>query len=175
VFILCAGSHTVALAGGCAGPSQRFCEATLWSRGPTAKKSQYVLRKHGYTSTRLHGVTCQKKIDPLFIVIAVRTPNRTKCSVLILKQALHTVIAGVITHSPEDGGSMLFRNVYKSKAVPVFNYLSTMPWRHMGEWRYSSTFLDLGTRWRWVVRFTPLAALTRGNRPGYPLDRRLGV
>jgi hypothetical protein len=25
-----------------------------------------------------------------------------------------------------------------------------------GEWRYSSTFLDLGTRWRWVVGFTPL-------------------
>jgi hypothetical protein len=25
----------------------------------------------------------------------------------------------------------------------------------MGEWRCSSTILDLGTRWRWVVSFTP--------------------
>jgi hypothetical protein len=29
-----------------------------------------------------------------------------------------------------------------------------MQWRCMGEWRYSSTILDLGTRWRWVVSFT---------------------
>jgi hypothetical protein len=29
-----------------------------------------------------------------------------------------------------------------------------------GEWRYSATFLDLGTRWRWIVSFTP--------RPLYP-------
>jgi hypothetical protein len=33
------------------------------------------------------------------------------------------------------------------------------PWRHIGEWRYSSTILDLGTRWRWVVSLTPLPAL----------------
>jgi hypothetical protein len=25
----------------------------------------------------------------------------------------------------------------------------------MGEWRYSSTILDLGTRWRWVASYTP--------------------
>jgi hypothetical protein len=31
----------------------------------------------------------------------------------------------------------------------------------MGEWRYSSTFLDLGNTWRWVVNFIPL--------PLYPL------
>jgi hypothetical protein len=32
-----------------------------------------------------------------------------------------------------------------------------------GEWRYSSTILDLGTRWRWVVSFPPL--------PLYPAER----
>jgi hypothetical protein len=50
----------------------------------------------------------------------------------------------------------------------------SMPRRHMGEWRYSSTFLDLGTRWRWVVSFTSLPLYPRGYRPRYPLDRRLG-
>jgi hypothetical protein len=25
----------------------------------------------------------------------------------------------------------------------------------MGEWKYSSIIFDLGTRWRWVVNFTP--------------------
>jgi hypothetical protein len=35
----------------------------------------------------------------------------------------------------------------------------------MGEWRYSSTILYLGTRWRWVVYFTPL--------PLYPLRNHL--
>jgi hypothetical protein len=39
----------------------------------------------------------------------------------------------------------------------------------MGEWRYSSTILDLGTRWRWVVCFTPLPVYLR-----YPLERRQG-
>jgi hypothetical protein len=33
----------------------------------------------------------------------------------------------------------------------------------MGEWRYSSTFLDLGTRWRWLVSFT-LRLLYPGER-----------
>jgi hypothetical protein len=44
----------------------------------------------------------------------------------------------------------------------------------MGEWRYSSNFLDLGTRWRRVVSFTPLPLYPRGKRLRYPLDRRLG-
>jgi hypothetical protein len=33
----------------------------------------------------------------------------------------------------------------KSKLVFVLNELSIMPWRHMGEWRYSSTIVDLDT------------------------------
>jgi hypothetical protein len=45
----------------------------------------------------------------------------------------------------------------------------------MGEWRYTSTILDLGTRWRLVVSFKPRPLLyPRGKSPLYPLDRRLG-
>jgi hypothetical protein len=44
----------------------------------------------------------------------------------------------------------------KFEFVPVLNWLTTMPWRHIGEWNYSSIFLDLGIRWRWVVNFTLL-------------------
>jgi hypothetical protein len=44
-----------------------------------------------------------------------------------------------------------------------------MPWRNIGEWRYSSTFSDLSTRWRWVVSFTPQEKKNR-----YPFDRWLG-
>jgi hypothetical protein len=40
-----------------------------------------------------------------------------------------------------------------------------MPWRQIGEWRYSSTILDLGTRW---ISFTPQLLY-----PRYLLDRRL--
>jgi hypothetical protein len=36
----------------------------------------------------------------------------------------------------------------------VFTSLSTIPFKHMSEWRYSSTKLDLGTWWKWAVRFT---------------------
>jgi hypothetical protein len=34
--------------------------------------------------------------------------------------------------------------------------------------------LNLGTRWRWMVSFTPWALYTRGKSPRYPLDRRFG-
>jgi hypothetical protein len=34
--------------------------------------------------------------------------------------------------------------------------------------------LDLGTRWRWAVSFTPRSLYTKGKSPWYPLDRRLG-
>jgi hypothetical protein len=53
----------------------------------------------------------------------------------------------------------------KGKGVSVFTWLSTMPWRHKGEWRYMSTILDLGTRWRWV---SDLDALPLGNEPPVP-------
>jgi hypothetical protein len=34
--------------------------------------------------------------------------------------------------------------------------------------------LNLGTRWRWVVSFTPRPLYTQGKSPWYLLDRRLG-
>jgi hypothetical protein len=42
------------------------------------------------------------------------------------------------------------------------------------EWKYSSTILDLGTKWTQVVSFAPLQIYPRGNSPQYPLDRRVG-
>jgi hypothetical protein len=33
----------------------------------------------------------------------------------------------------------------KGKVFPVLNELSTMPCKHIREWRYTSTILDLGT------------------------------
>jgi hypothetical protein len=46
----------------------------------------------------------------------------------------------------------------------------------MGEWRNSSTMLDFGTRWRWVVSFRYRLRYTSGNSPPprFPFDRRLG-
>jgi hypothetical protein len=49
-----------------------------------------------------------------------------------------------------------------------------MPRRHMREWRYSSTILDLGIRWRWLFSFTHLPCYPRSNSSRYPLYRRLG-
>jgi hypothetical protein len=43
----------------------------------------------------------------------------------------------------------------------------------MGEWSYSSTILDLGSRWRWVVSFTPRPIYLRGNSFQYSLNRRI--
>jgi hypothetical protein len=41
-----------------------------------------------------------------------------------------------------------------------------------GEWRYSSTFLNLITTWRRAVRFTPLPFHPQTKSPRYPLDKR---
>jgi hypothetical protein len=44
------------------------------------------------------------------------------------------------------------------------------------EWSYSSTILDLDTRWRWVVSFMPRPFYPKGNRIRYPSNRgRVGL
>jgi hypothetical protein len=43
----------------------------------------------------------------------------------------------------------------------------------MGEWRYRFTVIDVATRWRLVVSFTPLPPYPRGKNLRYPLDRKL--
>jgi hypothetical protein len=49
-----------------------------------------------------------------------------------------------------------------------------MPARYVGEWRFSSTSLDLGIGWWLVVSFTPLPLYSRGKSPRYTQDGRLG-
>jgi hypothetical protein len=60
------------------------------------------------------------------------------------------------------------QKVKQGKVIPVLNYSNSTPWRHMGEWRYSSTIRDLGSS------FTPWPLYLRGKSPWYPLDRRFG-
>jgi len=43
----------------------------------------------------------------------------------------------------------------------------------LGEWGCNSMQFDLGTRWRWVVSFTPWPLYSQENSPWYPLDRGL--
>jgi hypothetical protein len=43
-----------------------------------------------------------------------------------------------------------------------------------GEWRCSSTILNLVTRWKWVVSLTLLLLYPWGESLPYSLDRRLG-
>jgi hypothetical protein len=42
----------------------------------------------------------------------------------------------------------------------------TTPLRRVEEWRYSSTILNLDTRWRWVVSFTTRAPTPEERAPG---------
>jgi hypothetical protein len=41
-----------------------------------------------------------------------------------------------------------------------------MQWRRVGELRYSSTILNLVTRWRWVIGFMPLPLYSWERDPG---------
>jgi hypothetical protein len=40
----------------------------------------------------------------------------------------------------------------------------------MGEWRYTSIFLDLGSRRRWVVSFTPQPLYPSGKEAPLPIE-----
>jgi len=45
----------------------------------------------------------------------------------------------------------------------------------MGKWRYSSThILNLGTKWKWVIRFVPWLLYPWWRSPQYHLNRGLG-
>jgi hypothetical protein len=49
-----------------------------------------------------------------------------------------------------------------------------MPRRHVREWRYSATILDVGTRWRRMVSIMTRPLYSRGKSPWYSFNRRLG-
>jgi hypothetical protein len=44
---------------------------------------------------------------------------------------------------------------------------------HWGVEVYLHSFVDLGTRWKWVVSFTARPLYLQGKSPQYPLDRSL--
>jgi hypothetical protein len=44
----------------------------------------------------------------------------------------------------------------------------------VGEWRYSSTVLNLSTIWRWVLSFKFRPLYPQGKRSQYPLHKRPG-
>jgi hypothetical protein len=50
----------------------------------------------------------------------------------------------------------------------VLNYLCTKPWGVWGSGCIDPHFLDLGTSWWWVVRFTPRPLYPWGKSPWYP-------
>jgi hypothetical protein len=58
---------------------------------------------------------------------------------------------------------------WKGKVIHGLNKLSTMLWRCMGKWRYSSIILDLNTRRKWVVSFTPLPFYSPGKQSPIPI------
>jgi hypothetical protein len=62
----------------------------------------------------------------------------------------------------------------KGKAVLCFNWAPCHE-GVLGSGGTAPRILDLGTRWRWVVSFTPRPLYRQGKSTWYPLDKRLGV
>jgi hypothetical protein len=89
------------------------------------------------------------------------TESHKSCNFLQWKiSIIHRYFKWTIMH--------ITNSTYRQDVVPALNYLSTMPWRCMGEWMYRSTF-SWPRHYFGVVRFKP-----RSLYPRYPLDRRLG-
>jgi hypothetical protein len=68
----------------------------------------------------------------------------------------------------------LQRSIFSScrSVKTVRTQISTMPWGHLRG--YTFTILDLGSRWRWLVSFTPRSLSSPGKSLQYFLGRRLG-
>jgi hypothetical protein len=66
--------------------------------------------------------------------------------------------------------------IYKIKEVKLSKCLINyaLCYEDILEWMYSSTILDLGTKWRWVVSFTSRPHYSRRKIPQHPLDRMVG-
>jgi hypothetical protein len=62
--------------------------------------------------------------------------------------------------------SIMYRN---GSVILGPNQLSSMLRRRMWKWRYNLTILNLNTRWRFVVGFTPRPLYFWGRSPRYPL------
>jgi hypothetical protein len=80
---------------------------------------------------------------------------------------------------------------WQSEKVPITPSLSWDRWKvkvklslcltkhhairtYWGSGGIAPRILDLGTRWRWVVSFTPQSLYPQGKSTWYPLDRRMG-
>jgi hypothetical protein len=62
----------------------------------------------------------------------------------------------------------------KGKVVAVLNWVSTTPWRCMGEWIYRSTYSWPQNNLKVSGSFMPRPLYTWEDLPPYPLDGRIG-
>jgi hypothetical protein len=77
----------------------------------------------------------------------------------------------VVTILTENAGSYeLFMKVKLSLCLTKHHPMKT----YWGSRGIAPRILDIGTRWRWVVSFTPWPLYPQGKSLLYPLDRRLG-
>jgi hypothetical protein len=61
------------------------------------------------------------------------------------------------------------------KVVPVLSLIPAPRYEGvLGSEGIAPLILWLGTRWRWMVSFTPRSLYPQGKSPWYPVDRRLG-
>jgi hypothetical protein len=65
-------------------------------------------------------------------------------------------------------------NPGKGKVVPVFLTKHHAMKAYWGSGGITPLIIDLGTRWRWVVSFTPRPLYPQGKSSWYPFGKRLG-
>jgi hypothetical protein len=79
-------------------------------------------------------------------------------------------------HAPPSSSSLIIHTgKVKGEIVSVLFYNWTL--RHegvLGSGSIVPRVLDLSTRWKWMVNFTPRPLYPQGKSPWYPLGRRLG-
>jgi hypothetical protein len=121
----------------------------FWLRKPQTTLQSLLLRRHFRTRT----------------VTALQWPGSELSRYRLRSVSIHLPSYFIVV-------TALINLTVKVKLSLCFNW-APCHWGVLGEWRYSSTQY-LGTRWRWVVSFTPMRFYPQWKIPWYPMDRRLG-
>jgi hypothetical protein len=103
------------------------------------------------------------KFPNIFCVSAVQILFDSTICHDYLRNADSTMRAVCILDTPHS--KTLLSLIQAVTLVP--NQLRTTPWRHIGDWRYCSTFLNLSIKWEWSAscpcHFTPKEIAPRAS------------
>jgi hypothetical protein len=121
---------------------------------------------------------CWEGCEVIQVSLGLFTVQRKVKPVPILKtdtvMVMNTEGSAVTNRRTYNLRNRVNRPLFPGSQVDYITVWIYMPWRRMGEGKFSSIIFDLCTGWTWMVSFTLLPFYLRGKNLRYPLDTRVG-